>query len=59
MDIKVSVVEIAPGAWVIERVSPVGASRGRSTYPSADVAAQVARERDPQTPIAIVPLSTR
>ena len=48
-----TITELAPGVWALSRVTSVGASAGRTTYPNAEIAAQVARDRDPRADIEI------
>jgi hypothetical protein len=50
---KFIITELAPGSWAIHHVTSVGASAGRMTYSTAEVAAQVARDRDPHAEIEI------
>ncbi|MBS2132310.1 hypothetical protein KEX41_29455 (plasmid) [Burkholderia thailandensis] len=50
---KFTITELAPGIWALSHVTSVGASAGRTTYPSAEIAAQVARDRDPHAEIEI------
>jgi hypothetical protein len=50
---KYVVQEIMPGVWTLSHVTWVGSSTGRTPYPSAEVAAAVARDRDPDAVIEI------
>ncbi len=56
MDKKHVVREIEPGRWVLDFVTSMGTTSGYTTYPTAEVAASVAKDRDPSVEIEIRPL---
>jgi hypothetical protein len=45
--------ELAPAVWALNRATSVGALAGRMTWPTAGIAAQVARDRDPHAELEI------
>ena len=50
---KIIVKELTQGCWVIQVVSAVGVSAGRSTYPSKEAAVEEAKRRHPGQDIVI------
>jgi hypothetical protein len=54
---KYVVQEITLNVWTLSHVTPVAVAAGRTPYRSAEAAAAVARERDPDAVIEIQELA--
>jgi hypothetical protein len=50
---KIVVKQLQPGVWVIQRLSSVGASAGRTTYPSKEAAVAEAKRQSPGVEIEV------
>lgn len=50
---KFVVKQIAPGVWSLSHFTSIGASTGRTTYPTSADAVQAAKTRDPHAEIEI------
>lgn len=50
---KITVKELGPGQWVIQTVSSVGATSGRTTYPSKEDAIAEAQRLYPGQKISV------